>query len=204
MAAIFLLFIAFGCGSKPVEPADAEPTKIGTPVECATIEIGPLREVAELNATASFLQKSKVSATANGFLSGPEIRLGQFVRAGDVLFTLKNKEAASLGNLIDAVDTSFHLKKSLEIRANKSGFIAQLDHQAGDYVQDGEQLATISEASSFAFVLDLPFELRRFLPQNRSVELVLPDQTRLRATVESAMPMVDPGHFRSYTNFPST
>ncbi len=190
---LFLLpLAALSCGTKAASEAEAAPTKPGTPVTLTSIETSSLREVAELNATAAFLQKSMIKSTANGYLRGGDIRLGQFVRAGQILFTLQNKEASALGNLVQSVDTSFHLQTLLEIRANQTGFVTQLDHQSGDYVQDGEQLALISDAASFAFVLDLPFELRKYLPQNKAVELILPDSLRLRATVAAAMPTVDP------------
>jgi len=189
---LLLLLATLGCHSNSPQLAEPPPTQAGTPVAVTSVEIGLLSEVAELNATAAFLQKSVVKANANGYLRGGDIHLGQFVRSGQLLYTLQNKEASALGNLVEAVDTSFHLKTLIEIRAHQTGFITQLDRQAGDYVQDGEQLAVLSDARSFAFVLDLPFELRRYLPQNRSVDLILPDSSRIRAQVDSPMPTVDP------------
>jgi len=184
---------ALGCHGKAADPqVEAESSKPGTPVSITSVEISPLREVREMNATAAFMQKSVVKANANGYLRGGDIRLGQFVKAGQLLYTLQNKEAAALGNLVEAVDSSFKLKTLIEIYANQTGFITQLDRQSGDYVQDGEQLAVISDARSFAFVLDLPFDMKRYLPQNRTVELILPDSSRLRATLASSMPSVDP------------
>lgn len=191
---IYLALFTTACHSRgPSQPEkEAEPTKPGTPVTLTSVEISRLQEIVELNATAAFLQKSVVKANTNGYLKGGDIRLGQYVKAGQLLYTLQNKEAGALGKLVESVDTSFHLKSLIDIRANQTGFVTQLDRQAGDYVQDGEQLAVISDARSFAFVLDLPFEMRRYLPQNRTVELILPDSTRLRAALASAMPTVDP------------
>lgn len=188
----FLLLVVLGCHSKVQTSAESQPIQSGTPVRVASVEIIPMSEVVELNATAAFLQKSIVKAIANGYLRDGNIQLGQFVRKGQLLYSLQNKEASALGNLVEAVDTNFHLNSLIDVRANQTGFVTQLDRQPVDYVQDGEQLAIISDARSFAFVLDLPFELRRYLPQNRTVELVLPDSTRLHATISSAMPTVDP------------
>ncbi len=187
-----LVLMAFGCHSNMSPSPESPPVQTGTPVSFTSVEISPLREVAELNATAAFLQKSVIKANTNGYLRGGNLQLGQFVRAGQLLYTLQNKESSALGNLSESVDTSFHLRTLIEIRANQTGFITQLDRQPGDYVLDGEQLSVISDAKSFAFILDLPFEMRRYLPQNRTVELILPDSTRLRATVASSMPTVDP------------
>jgi multidrug efflux pump subunit AcrA (membrane-fusion protein) len=77
------------------------------------------------------------------------------------------------------------------IRAGQQGYITQLNHQSGDYVQDGEQLAVISDRSSFVFLLDLPYELRPYVLGKRNVELLLPDGTKLNGLIGPAMPTVD-------------
>lgn len=189
---ILLVWLALACHpNAPTAMTESPPSIPGTPVTLTAIEISAMQETIELNATAAFLQKSTVKANANGYLRSCSIQLGQFVKAGQLLYTLQNKESSALGNLLEGVDTSFHPNKLIDIHANQSGFVTQLDRLAGDYVQDGEQLALISDARSFAFVLDLPFELRGYLPQNHSVELILPENTRLRATLTSALPVVD-------------
>ena len=40
----------------------------------------------------------------------------------------------------------------MSIKAGSGGYISQVNHQPGDYVQDGEQLAVISDAGSFVFI----------------------------------------------------
>ncbi|MEO8713349.1 MAG: HlyD family efflux transporter periplasmic adaptor subunit, partial [Parafilimonas sp.] len=62
---------------------------------------------------------------------------------------------------------------------------------AGNYVQDGEQLAEITDTKSFAFILDLPYELKPYLSLNQSLQLRLPDSTVLQGYVQSALPTVD-------------
>jgi len=59
-------------------------------------------------------------------------------------------------------------------------------------VQDGEQLAVISDINSFAFLLDLPYELRPYMQNKKTVELVLPDGEKLQGTVAGSLPSVDP------------
>ncbi len=110
---------------------------------------------------------------------------------GQPLFTLKTKEAQSIGNAIEKLDSSLRFSGVNTIRANQHGFITQLNHQSGDYVQDGEQLAVISDRNSFVFLLNLPYELRREVLNRRAVALILPDGTRLNGTIGEVMPTVD-------------
>ena len=58
-------------------------------------------------------------------------------------------------------------------------------------MQDGEQIALISDANSFAFTLELPYELTPLLRINKTVQLLLPDSSLLNGIIERPMPTVD-------------
>jgi multidrug efflux pump subunit AcrA (membrane-fusion protein) len=163
-----------------------------TPVTVTPVTIGNLTDTIELNATSSFLLKTNVKATTNGYLQEVAIKLGDKVTKGQMVFQIRSKEANTLGNMINKVDTTFRFKGITTIKAPGNGFITQLAYQAGDYVQDGESLATISDMNSLVFLLDLPFELTSFLPNNKHVRLTLPDGRQIQGTVSSPLPFVDP------------
>ncbi|HXD77073.1 MAG TPA: HlyD family efflux transporter periplasmic adaptor subunit [Puia sp.] len=163
----------------------------GTPVTVTTVSNSPFNDSIELNAVSAFLQKSYVKANANGYLQSTGAYLGKYVGVGQPLFTLKTKEAQSIGNAIGQLDSSLRFSGVNTIRANQHGYITQLDHQPGDYVQDGEQLAVISDRNSFVFLLNLPYELRPYVLGKKTASLVLPDGTRLEGTIGRVMPTVD-------------
>ena len=175
----------------PAETAEAR-VDARTPVTVTTPETGLLEEYIDLNATSIFQVKNQVKSTATGYLQAVNTHPGDLVQRGQVLFMVKTKEAESLGNTLAELDTSLHFSGLTPIRATANGYIIQVNYQAGDYVQDGEPLATIADRSSFVFLLDLPFELRPYLAGNRTVQLVLPDGTALRGVVAGALSTVDP------------
>jgi multidrug efflux pump subunit AcrA (membrane-fusion protein) len=164
---------------------------VQTPVTVTTIDTLPLMETVELNATSSFLQSNFIKASANGYLQSVNIRPGQLVQAGQLAFIVKTKEAKALGNTINKLDTSFHFSGLIQIKTTAGGYVQELNHQVGDYVQDGEQLAVLSDTKSFGFVLNLPYELRRYVSSGKLLELHLPDSTRLNGVVSSILPTVD-------------
>ncbi|MBC9929003.1 efflux RND transporter periplasmic adaptor subunit [Chitinophaga qingshengii] len=173
-------------------PASGEQvTPIGTPVTVSSPERGTVEDIVELNATAAFLLKTNVKATANGYLQTSNIKIGQHVNQGEVLFLLKTKEAENLGNTINKLDSSFRFTGIIPVKATGNGYITQLAIQAGTYVQDGEQLATISNDNSFAFILSLPYELTPLIPANRRVTVALPDGRQLPGVMEAPLPTVD-------------
>lgn len=190
---LFIFFIStalFSCRHKAAN-ADVATENKGTPVTITAIVKDTISDDVFLNATSAFLTKSYITANAEGYIQEVNINLGQYVSARRLLFTIKTKEAAALGNAITEIDTSFHFNGVLPLYATSSGYVTELNHQKGDYVQDGEQLAAISDAGSFVFILHLPYELKKYLPQNKRVEIKLPDGKKLTGIISSEMPMVD-------------
>ncbi|HUR12364.1 MAG TPA: HlyD family efflux transporter periplasmic adaptor subunit [Flavitalea sp.] len=190
---LFFFAVMTSCKHKDdvTEEEEAAPEEVQTPVTVTTIETFPLSDYVELNATSTFLQSNIIKASANGYLKSVTIRLGQTVRAGQPAFTIQTKEAKALGNTINDLDPSFHFSGLIAIKTAASGIIQELNHQVGDYVQDGEQLAILSDAGSFGFVLNLPYEYRRFVTTGKTLEVLLPDGMRLNGVVANILPNID-------------
>jgi biotin carboxyl carrier protein len=191
----FLVFfgasIMFSCKHKATDETEETKTETNTPVTVTSMIYDPLEEFIELNATSTFLQKSYVKSNLTGYIKAVSIKYGNSVNPGQTLFTLKTKESDAIGNTINNLDKRFRFSGVNYIKASTTGYITELNHQAGDYVQDGEQLAVISNMNSFVFVMDVPFEDRQYVTNNKRVELTLPDGERLLGTVQTTMPFMD-------------
>ncbi len=197
MKNIFLLFVItvfqvalLSCHSDTSSEGSTS-GEIVTPVTVTNPAKETLTDSTMVNAVSAFLLKTNVKANANGYIQKVNVSLGDFVNTGEAFFEIKTKEATSLGNTINSLDSSFHFKCNIIIRAPGSGYITALDHQAGDYVQEGDQVASISDASSFVFLLRLPYELTPFISQNNSLRLILPDGIILNRKIVKAMPTAD-------------
>jgi multidrug efflux pump subunit AcrA (membrane-fusion protein) len=187
---IFLFTGAVSCINR--EPDTVEQAiSVQVPVTVTGVSEEPLEEYVELSATSSFLLKNYIKANATGYLQSTQIQPGQFVKAGQALFTIKTKEAEILGNTVNKLDSSFKFSGTNVIRAGIAGFISQINHQSGDYVQDGEQLAAINDAGSFVFILELPYELRSYVKLGDKVQVNLPDGEKIPGQVSSLMPTVE-------------
>lgn len=177
--------------AKDADDQDAPAGSAVTPVTITHPQVGSMEETVEVNAVSAFLLKSYVKANASGYLVSVDAELGKYVHKGQDLFVLQTKEARSLGNTVTSLDTSLHFAGTIRIKAPGDGYITQLTYRSGDYVQDGEQLAVISDQKSFVFLLNLPYELRPYLSANHALDLHLPDGTVLQGTLSEAMPTVD-------------
>src|SRR4051812_25826664 len=155
------------------DSAGDQPPEVVTPVTVTNPATGNMIETVELNAVSSFLLKTSVKANTTGYLQKVNAQLGKHVSKDQVLFEIKTKEAQALANTINKLDTSLHFQGTVSIKAPGDGFISDLTLTTGDYVQEGEQLAAITNTSSFVFLLDLPYELKPYLPNNKTLQLHL-------------------------------
>ncbi|TAL81729.1 MAG: HlyD family efflux transporter periplasmic adaptor subunit, partial [Bacteroidetes bacterium] len=69
----------------------------------------------------------------------------------------------------------------------KEGVISNVSHQKGDFVQEGDELAVVSEQSSLVFILDVPYEFDRFIEKNIRCTVLLPDSTRISGTIRGKL-----------------
>lgn len=180
------------CKSNAGSADEAEAIVVAqTPVKVSYVGDGAMSDDIVLSASSAYQEKSYVKANTNGYIQSSSIHPGTQVNSNQVLFKLITKEARAIGNDINALDPGFKFSGISIIRAEKSGFVTQVDHQKGDYVQDGEALAMISNQSSLVFLLDLPYEMRGLMGQNKTVEITLPDGEKLKGTVAASLPSVD-------------
>ena len=197
MKKLNLYFLILGltlssCQSKKTEETIIEEEQeIITPVTVTSIATEPMVEYIELNATSTFLQQGFVKASANGYVQSVNAQVGKMVSSQQRVFVLKTKEAQSIGNAINALDSTFKFFGIINIKAGTTGYISEINHEPGDYVQEGEQLAIINDVNSFVFILNLPYELRQYVINKDFVELLLPDGKKMMARISSAMPIVD-------------
>ncbi|MEO5893668.1 MAG: HlyD family efflux transporter periplasmic adaptor subunit [Ferruginibacter sp.] len=188
---IFLVSLLFtSCQSKN-EAAEEDISGSVTPVTVVTISNGPLEDCLELNATSVFRQKWMIKSNLNGYLQNSTVQLNKMVRVGQALFSVKTKEAVSIGNTINILDSTFNFSGVNTIRSNGTGFISELNHQPGDYVQDGEQLAVVTDTKSFVFLLNMPYSMRPYLNGKSSFPLTLPDGEVLTASIAGTLPLMD-------------
>jgi multidrug efflux pump subunit AcrA (membrane-fusion protein) len=194
---IQLLFLFFGCTiilisckqkGNSIEEIPVEPC---VSVTVTSISFEPLEESIELNATSTYLQKNFVKSNLNGYIQKATIKYGDYVKRGQTLFVLKTKEASAIGNTVNDLNPDFKFSGVNVIRAEVSGYVTEVNHQAGDYVQDGEQLAMINDSKSFFFVMNVPYEYRQYVSVGKQVQLTLPDGEGLLGTVQSSLPMMD-------------
>jgi hypothetical protein len=136
----------------------------------------------DLPAVTTFLSKSIIRATTTGTIEKISIVQGDYVSSNQLLFTIRTRESKALGNIMGN-DSSLSFKGLINVTSPKEGVISSVSYQNGDFVQEGDELAAVSEQSSLVFILDVPFELDRFIEKNRKCTIVLPDNQKIGGTI---------------------
>ncbi len=176
------------CKQKVKEENDA---KLGVPVTVCTISNEDMSAYFELNAVSSYLKKNSVRATITGTVEMVELAIGDKVEKGQLLYTIKTKEAAALANRSINADTSFNFKGIIKIFLPKTGIISSITHQKGDYVQEGDELAVVAEQNSLVFLMQVPFEIKNMVKAGQSCKVILPDNNSINGSIQSNLPVMD-------------
>jgi multidrug resistance efflux pump len=128
------LSFVYSCKTKSdIEEDDAaiEQQDVQTPVTITNPTIGNMNETIEINAVSAFLLKSYVKANTTGYLQTVNAYPGAYVTKGQTLFIIKTKEAETLGNTINLIDSSLHFDGTLRVKSPGNGYITQTTVQAG-------------------------------------------------------------------------
>lgn len=187
---LFLMVLFFSSCNKTA-PVEA-PVAVSVPVTVTHIDTTAIESYVDLNATTAYLIKNTIKANTTGYLEVVKVASNDFVTNHQLLFSLKTREAKVLGNTINKIDPSLNFGNAIQLRATCDGFVNAVNVQKGDYVQDGDVLAIINDAKSFAIVLSLPYELRKYVTLNEILNAYLPDGTTIQTKVDKYMPTVDP------------
>ncbi|MGD0583006.1 MAG: HlyD family efflux transporter periplasmic adaptor subunit [Bacteroidales bacterium] len=184
-----LLTISFSCTNS--RPSAGGEQKIITPVTITAISTGQISESIELPAISTFLNKNIVRSTTTGTIEKVLVTFGDYIRTDQLLFTLRTREASVIAGSMRS-DSSLALKGEIKMRASRDGVITSVSHQGGDFVQEGDELATISDRESFVFILDVPFELTSLIDHNRKCIMLFPDGRTVSGNIGGQLPEMDP------------
>ena len=177
---------------KPKEAKEDEGEKAvdaRTPITLTYVSKGLISDSIALNGVTSFLKKNIVKSSATGYIQKTGFKVGDYVEQGQVLFTIKTREAAAYSST--ALDSILKFNGRFDIKATGSGIITELDKHDDDYVADGEQLCIIAQKSSQVFLLNVPYEFNQHVHIGEACAIELPDKSMLSGVIDSKLSAMD-------------
>jgi len=184
---IALTLVLASCGSKTETQAE-QTAAPKTPVEVVSISNGAINDELTLFGTSIYLKRNLVTASIPAFIIQVNVKLGDRVSKGDVLYMLQSKESKALGNDVSKMDSTLKNFGVIKVTASATGIITTLDkQQSGDYVLEGMQLCTIAESNDLVFQVNVPYEFTAYTKIGNSCTLMLPDNTTHSAVFTKAL-----------------
>ena len=179
-------------GCKPKVAAIAEMQEsikarvtIGQPIKQS------LTDYLQLNANTVFQKKLVVRATITGYIINMPWKTGDRISSDSIFCLIKTKEQNALKNLDDQQSSLKQFQQPIKITTNATGFITAVNYLPGDFVNEGDILATISEPSSLVLTVNVPYEYHKYVYNGRSCEVQLPDGKRINTYITLSIPVID-------------
>lgn len=149
---------------------------------------GTIENEISFNGSTVYLKKSQVLSPVAGYVVRTNVRYGQEVHKGMVLFDIKTREAKALESVSDTSDKSGTLK----IISESDGFISELNiNEPGVYVPEGSTLCNIVNNKDLMVRLNVPYEYVSVLSREKNCKIRLADNTVVQGSVFRMLPSVD-------------
>lgn len=161
-----------------------------TPVTIIEPIFKDISETIDLPAVTTYLIKNVIRSSTTGVIEAINVTPGENVNKGTLLFTLKTLEATAFRDTLDS-DASLGFNGIINLFSPKEGIISAISHQSGDFVQEGDELAVISDINSLVFILEVPFEMTKYIGKNKTCFLNLPDNTTIKGRIHEKLPEMD-------------
>jgi multidrug efflux pump subunit AcrA (membrane-fusion protein) len=182
--------IALSLSCRHLTSTSEKVIEVKTPVTIVNATFKPVTSTIDLPAVTMFMNKSIIRAATAGTIEKIAINQGDIISADQLLFTIRTREAMALNN-INGSDSSLSFKGLINITSHNDGVISSISFQKGDFVQEGDELAVMSEQNSLVFILEVPFELDTYVEKNRRCIIRLPDNRQINGTITGKLSEMD-------------
>lgn len=193
MVALLIAAASLVTGCKKGETAKPEQNSKGVEVAVGNPLQQKMTEYIPLNGNTFYQKQELIRGSFGGYIDKVYKNVGDYVKQGDVLFLVKTKEADA-----ESKESALHggeqFSGIVKIAARTNGVLIELDHQTGDYIADGEQLAVVVDPSSLRIALEVPFEFSGKISPKSSFLVDLPDGKQFTVQGAKKVPSMDPAN----------
>jgi hypothetical protein len=184
---IIISLLLCGCHANQANNVEKS-KKPKTQVQVTGIHTGSISDDLVLSATSVYLRRNSVTSSIAGFITRVNVKLGDRVHKGQILYQLESKERKALGQDITKIDPSLRGFGIIEVKAPASGIVTTFDkQQTGEYVLEGTPLCTIAESHDLAFQVNVPYEFSSIVKPGKQCFITLPDNSIHKATITTPL-----------------
>ncbi len=188
LAGVSVLILLFAdCRSKP-PVNDAKPEPLVT--VCNPV-MRSFSAIITFNGVTQYQQKAVIRAGIAGYINHRGWKTGDLVKAGGVYCTITSKEQQALKGL-DQEGILAKFKNPIPVIAGTGGVLTAVNYQNGDFVAEGDILATLTQQSSLVVLVNVPLEYLDRVTVGTECTILTPDGRKLNGRLQSGLPAADP------------
>jgi len=195
ITAICTLLFSFGCHHNKVKDEDEITPREATTTRSEVSVVHPqqqtITEYLQFNGVTQFQKKNNIRSTNTGYITSLPFKTGDRIQQGTIFCTINTKEQQALKNISSADSSLNKFQKPLNVISNATGVITAINVLQGDYISEGDVLATASEPTSLIVVVNVPYENHQFAKEGSPCELVLSDGKIISTSISGMMPSVE-------------
>jgi len=183
-----MLLILSACSSAPPPAEEAVPP---TPVVTVTHPVThTFNNSINFNGVTQYQQKAVIRAGIAGYIHHRGWKTGDIIRAGGIYCTITSKEQEALKNL-DQNGILAKFKAPIPVIAGTGGILTAVNYQNGDFVAEGDILATLTQQSSLVVLVNVPVEYLGKVKAGTACTVLLPDGRQLDTHLQAGLPNAD-------------
>ena len=187
---LFVITILLAACKQKITTSDT-PEPVKTKVTTVQPVQQSLTDFLVLNGNTIFQKKVVVRANITGYIIAMPWKAGDRISSGTVFCSIKTKEQDALKSLDQREPSLQQFQQPIKVTTSAAGFITAVNYIPGDFVNEGDILATITVPSSLVLSVNVPYEYHQYVYNGRSCEVVLPDGKKINATITLNIPVID-------------
>ena len=192
---IFLMGVIFNLLFTSCNSKNKDEYKISNTVQTAVTYTQPtvrdFTDYIQLNGNTQFQRKLVLRASITGYIVSMNWKTGDHISNGTLFCSIKTKEQDALKGVDIREPSLKQFQKPLNVFANASGIFTAVNYSDGDFINEGDILATITDPSSLVLVVNVPYEYHQFVYKGRSCSVKFPDGKMIRSVIQEEVPTVD-------------
>ncbi len=185
---ITLLLLSFS-NKKADEEALPEPVK--TSITIIQPVMQGFTDYVQLNGNTQFQKKLVIRANITGYITSMPWKTGDHISNGTLFCSIKTKEQDALKNIDNSEPSLKQFQTPLNVLSNASGIFTAVNYSKGDFVNESDVLATITDPASLVLVINVPYEYHQYVYKGRSCSVKFPDGKIIQATIQEEVPFID-------------
>lgn len=145
----------------------------------------------KFNGSTMFQKKDNIRSINTGYIKSLNFKVGDLIQSGQQFCQIVTKEQAALKSFKNLDSSLIKFQLPVPIYSNAKGVIATIGVMQGDFVNEGDVIATISEPSSLVVLVNVPFEYHKLVSIGAACTILFSDGSIVPAKISGTFPTIE-------------